>query len=27
MVDVVKDWISDAPELPFIDKSELFKEF
>jgi asparagine synthase (glutamine-hydrolysing) len=27
MVDVIKDWISDAPELPFLDKSELLKEF
>jgi asparagine synthase (glutamine-hydrolysing) len=27
MVDVIKDWIYDAPELPFIDKSELLKEF
>lgn len=27
MVDVIKDWITDAPELPFLDKSELLKEF
>ncbi|EGQ8224089.1 TPA: asparagine synthase (glutamine-hydrolyzing) [Vibrio cholerae] len=27
MVDVMKEWISDAPELPFLDKSELLKEF
>lgn len=27
MVDVIKGWISDAPELPFLDKSELLKEF
>lgn len=27
MVDVIKDWIFDAPELPFLDKSELLKEF
>ncbi|MBF4247825.1 asparagine synthetase B, partial [Vibrio anguillarum] len=27
MVDVIKGWITDAPELPFLDKSELLKEF
>ena len=27
MVDVIKDWVSEAPELPFLDKSELLKEF
>ena len=27
MVDVIQGWISDAPELPFLDKSELSKEF
>lgn len=27
MVDVIKGWISDAPELSFLDKSELLKEF
>lgn len=27
MVDVIKVWIYAAPELPFLDKSELLKEF
>jgi len=27
MVDVIKGWINEAPELPFLDRAELLKEF
>ena len=27
LVDVIKDWVSDSPDLPFVNKPELLREF